>query len=120
MASLARRVTAWTSLAALVVGLAMPMLPWLHAAATGPDDCAAPTRRPGELRVDVNDPADRPAPGHCVMCHWLRTARSASTHPPVAAVPVLSFRSIDECRSIRAVSRLVVLEGPSRAPPAAS
>ena len=115
-----RRVTAWSSLTALVVGLAMPMLPSLHAAATAPDDCAVPARPSGELRVGVNDSADRTAPGHCVMCHWLRTARSGSAYPLVAADPVLTFRTLDASPSIPVVSRFLVLESPSRAPPAAS
>lgn len=120
MASLARRMTAWSSLAALLVGLGMPMLPGLHAAATAQDDCAGPTRRPGDLRVQVSAPADSTAPDHCVMCHWLRSVRSASIHPPIATDPGLTVRTIDASPSIRAASRLIVLEGPSRAPPLTS
>ncbi len=116
MGSRTRRYTAWSSLVALIIGLAMPMLPGLHAATTGLEDCAA-LARDADLAVDANGTRGS-ASDHCVMCHWLRTARSGSMGPAVSADPAFTDRPLEPVPSVRAVSRLVDLEGPSRAPPA--
>jgi hypothetical protein len=118
MAFRTHRVTAWGSLVTLVVGLAMPMLPGLHVAATAPDDCAPLVRPLTARQIDARTAPDSAPPEHCVMCHWLRTARSASMHPPLPADPVFTSRTADRPPTILVVSRLIVLEGPSRAPPA--
>lgn len=115
----ARHLTAWISLIALTVGLAAPMLPGLHTLAAAADDCAKAAGPSHDLRRVTVPGAAAQTPDHCVMCHWLRTARSASltlaarTEAPDAGRPlVLALEGAQ-------LPRAVVLERPSRAPPSA-
>ena len=115
----AERVTAWISLAAFLAVLAMPMLPGLHTAARAEADCASVGRPGGGLAIgaDVASPAGS---DHCVMCHWLRAARSATVRPVASAVPPLTYEPVAVRPTVSAVGRLLVLERPSRAPPSAA
>jgi hypothetical protein len=112
----AHRLTAWISLVAIVAVLAMPMLPGLHTAARAGLDCEG-VARPGEGLAIGADAATPIGSGHCVMCHWLRAARSATVHPVASAAPSLSYEPAALRPTVTGVGRLLVLEGPSRAPP---
>jgi hypothetical protein len=115
----AQRMTAWISLAAFLAVLAMPMLPRLHTAARAEADCAGVGRAGGGLAIGT-DTASPTGPDHCVMCHWLRAARSATVHPVASAVPPLAYEPVAVWPTVSAVGRLLVLERPSRAPPSAA
>ncbi len=114
----AHRVTAWISLAAFLAVLTMPMLPGLHTAARAEADCASVGRPGGGLAVGTNTAA-QPGSDHCVMCHWLRAARSATVPPVVSADPSITCEPVAVRVTVSALGRLLVLEGPSRAPPSA-
>jgi hypothetical protein len=113
------RVTAWTSLMALVVGLAMPMLPGLHTVTAASDDCATTARTGVRIQLEPGG-ASPAAPEHCVMCHWLRTARSASTGLVASADPPLTIPTVFSRSPIDVPGHLLVVERPSRAPPLAA
>jgi hypothetical protein len=115
----ARRVTAWMSLAAFLAVLAMPMLPGLHTAAQAEADCAG-VGRPGVGRAIGADSAVPIGADHCVMCHWLRAARSATVRPVASAAPSFTYEPVAVRPTVSAIGRLLVLEGPSRAPPSAA
>jgi hypothetical protein len=119
MTSWSRRLTAWTSLMALVVGLAMPMLPGLHTVTAASDDCATTGRTGGRIQLEPGGPSPS-APEHCVMCHWLRTARSASTGLVASADPPPTVPAVLNRSPIDVPSHHLVVERPSRAPPLAA
>jgi hypothetical protein len=108
--------TAWTTLVALQVVLTMPMLPGLHTAARAEADCAGVSRPDVDLTIDA-ETAPPTGSDHCVMCHWVRAARSATVHPVASADPSLAYDPVVVRPVVSAIGRLLVLEGPSRAPP---
>ncbi len=115
----ARRLTAWTSLGALLAALALPMLPAMHTIARAEADCAPLGRSFAGTRLD-GEAAPPATTDHCVMCHWQRAARSATVYPVVSGDPALTSAAITLAAPNDPAVRLLVIERPSRAPPALS